>query len=593
MKKKLLTGELKIYRYSALLVVVIPLVLYLSALRLGFVYFDDDILILDNYEKISDLSNIGRAFRTDAFFANLSPYYRPLMNVSFMADAAIGGKFPMMYHLSNLIYHLLTCLSLFWLLSLMEFSKPKALTGTLIFSVHPMIGHAILWIPARGDLLVTLFVIMTFALFIKYLNENKVKYHVLHVLCFAGAIFSKESAVFIPVLLFFWLLIKKEKLVNRKMLTLYGSWLLVLFLWYYLRSITIGQHDDSQQGVVAVGRNFSFLPEAVSRFFFPFMLPVTPVFSIGYTFSGVLIMGIITYFIIRMKPRKMLPVILFGTAWFVGFCMPNMFVRLVSANDSFEYLLHRTYLPYVGFLIMLLSVCPERWVDLKVKSNSIFLGILFLILCFTSVVQQKKYRNAVSYWGSAIQYAPDKAWFHYYMGRYYFKQKDYARFEKYLLTADSLKSYPEFKYHLGMVAFLEKKNLERAYEYFTEAFKQGYGSTEARANFIALCIESSSDFFQKGSYSKAITRVEEALINDPSNGVAAYNLGIYLVNNGEKQRAASMWHRAIRLKPDLTEAYRSLFYYYHFDAKKADSAAWFAREYTKHGGAGNLISPEQ
>jgi tetratricopeptide (TPR) repeat protein len=76
------------------------------------------------------------------------------------------------------------------------------------------------------------------------------------------------------------------------------------------------------------------------------------------------------------------------------------------------------------------------------------------------------------------------------------------------------------------------------------------------------------------------------------NGVAAYNLGLYLINNGEKQRAASMWRRAIRLKPDLTEAYRGLCLYYQFDMKKADSAAWFAREFNNHGGTGNLISPQ-
>jgi tetratricopeptide (TPR) repeat protein len=179
------------------------------------------------------------------------------------------------------------------------------------------------------------------------------------------------------------------------------------------------------------------------------------------------------------------------------------------------------------------------------------------------------------------------------MGRYYFKQKDYSRFEHYLLTADSIKSYPEFKYQLGMVALLDKKDYEKAHRYIVEALKSGYTTDEARSNFIKLCIESSNDLFQKGLYAKAINRCEEAVVNDPANGVAAYNLGIYLVNNGEKQRAASMWQRAIRLKPDLTEAYRSLCLYYQFDVKRADSAAWYAREFNKHGGTGNLISPQQ
>jgi len=103
-KNKAPIKELKIFRYSSLLVIIVPFLLYLSALRLGFVYFDDDILILGNFEKISHISNIGHAFRTDAFFASLSPYYRPLLNVSLMLDAAVGGKKPTC--LSSWKYHL-------------------------------------------------------------------------------------------------------------------------------------------------------------------------------------------------------------------------------------------------------------------------------------------------------------------------------------------------------------------------------------------------------------------------------------------------------------------------------------------------------
>jgi tetratricopeptide (TPR) repeat protein len=240
---------------------------------------------------------------------------------------------------------------------------------------------------------------------------------------------------------------------------------------------------------------------------------------------------------------------------------------------------------------MLLAVFPDKWFDLRTKPGILIIISILVLFSIASVFQQKKYQGAVAYWGSAIKYAPKKAWFHYYMGRFYFKQKDYARFEKYLLTADSIKSYPEFKYHLGMVALLDKKDYEKAYRYIVEALKKGYTTDEARSNFIKLCLESSSDYFQRGSYAKAIARCEEAVANDPSNGVAAYNLGIYLVNNNEKQRAATMWKRAIRLKPDLTEAYRSLVFYYRYDVKRADSANWYAREYNKRGGTEDLISP--
>ncbi|HNY03742.1 MAG TPA: hypothetical protein PKG48_14185, partial [Bacteroidales bacterium] len=64
------------------------------------------------------------------------------------------------------------------------------------------------------------------------------------------------------------------------------------------------------------------------------------------------------------------------------------------------------------------------------------------------------------------------------------------------------------------------------------------------------------------------------------------------VTVGEKQRAASMWRRALHNKPDMAAACRSLCLYYQYDVKKADSAAWFAREFKKLGGTGELISPQ-
>jgi tetratricopeptide (TPR) repeat protein len=270
-----------------------------------------------------------------------------------------------------------------------------------------------------------------------------------------------------------------------------------------------------------------------------------------------------------------------------------MFVRLTTANDNFEYLLHRSYLPSVGFLIMLLAACPDKWFVLTKRPYNLVLGMLILLLSFFSLYQQYKYKDAVSFWSSSIKYQPEKAWFHYYLGRYYFKQKDNVMYEKYLLKAESFKSYAEFKYQLGMIYFIDKKDYETAYQYFSSAFKQGYGEQEGRTNFILLCLESSADFFQKGEYSKAVKRCEEAVLNDPSNADAVYNLGIYLVNNGEKQRAASMWLRAIRLKPSIERAYLSLCMYYRHDVKKADSANWYAREYIKYGGKENLISPEK
>jgi tetratricopeptide (TPR) repeat protein len=591
-KAKTPVKEHNIYRYSPLIILVVTMALYLPALRLGFVYFDDDILILSNYDKISNLANIGKAFRSDAFFANLSPYYRPLQTVSFMPEAMIGGRSPAIYHLGNILYHVMTCLSLLWLLGLLGFSRQKALAATLVFTVHPVMGQAVLWIPARGDLLVTMFAIISFGLFVRFLRERKPHLLILHSLCIAGAVFSKESGVFLPPLFLLYLVLKREKLISSKTIALAGSWITVLTVWYFLRYISIDHRSDGQLGLHAMVKNLAFLPEAVSRFFFPFDLPVTPVFTSGYTLGGIVaILAIVVYAFIKGN-RSYLPLVFFGAVWFAGFCLPNMFVRLSSADDHFEYLLHRTYLPSAGLIIMLLGLFPDKWFDIAVRPVRIILPSILVLLAIFSFTQQSKYANAQSYWGSAIEYQPGKSWFYYFMGRYYFKQKDNDTYEQYLLKAESIKSYGEFKYQLGMIYFSDRKSYDTAYNYFSAAFRQGYADPKGREYFIALCLEASAYYYSKGDFKKAIKLCGEALVNDPGNADAAYNLGIYLINDGEKQKAASMWLQAIRLNPELTRAYRSLVLYYRYDAKKADSANWYAREYRKYGGTEDLISPD-
>ncbi len=578
-------------RYAPWLVALVPLLLYLPALRLGFVYFDDDILLLINHEKIGNLAKLGRAFRTDAFFSTMSPYYRPLQTVSFMLEAALGSTSPAIYHFGNILLHTLTCLALWRLLNLLGLSRGKALVGTLLYAVHPMTGQAVLWIPARGDLMVTLFGILSFAALIDYSRDGKLKHLAIHATTLAAALFSKESGVLLPLLFAAWMLFLRGKAFRKQDPAVWFSWLLVVALWYFMRYISIEHRSDGQIGPHAILGNLPFLPEIVARFFFPFGLSVAPVFSPVLTLTGAVAALAVVVFLFARPQKGALPLVLFGALWFLAFSLPNMFVRLNSAADSWEYLNHRTYLPYVGFLVMVLAAIPGKWVDLALKpARFIVPGILILLAGF-SVAQQNRYTDGIAFWGSALKNHPERSWFHYYMGRYYFKHKDNVTYEKYLLEAEALKSYPEFKYQLGMIAFADRKDYDKAYDYFTKAFREGYGDPEGRANFIALCLESSADRYAKGDFDGAVSRCREAVANDPENADAAYNLGLYLVNAGNKQEAASMWQRAIRLNPDLSGAYRSLCLYYRYDAKRADSANWYAREYMRHGGTENLVSP--
>jgi hypothetical protein len=167
--------------------------------------------------------------------------YRPLQNLSFAIDTQLaGGIRSSRFHLTNvLLFALLGC-SLFFLFRRFNISDKISFIGTLLFVVHPMFTMSVSWIPARGDLLLALFSILSMSFFIDFIRQQKYYQLVSSALFFLLALFSKETAAFLPFLFLLYFFCFKEKPKIKKKHVLFG---VILFLeglfWLYLRSLSI------------------------------------------------------------------------------------------------------------------------------------------------------------------------------------------------------------------------------------------------------------------------------------------------------------------------------------------------------------------
>jgi len=573
----------RFFKYSGIIVFLVPFLFYLSALRLGYVYFDDDVLILENQAKISNPANLGTIFTTDVFLGKTVPYYRPLLNVALMTGSALGGASPQGYHLVSVVTHCLNCLGLLWLLSLLGFSKPKSLAGALLFSLHPLISNAVCWVPALNDLLITLFGVLSFATFIKATQQRSLKYLMLHLLCLTGAFFSKESAIALPVVFLLYLFLEKQRLLDPQKIAMYLSWLVIIAIWFFLRKSSIGVLQGDEQGLGAILKNLPFLPEILSGFFLPFNLSVMPVFTLFRTFSGVVIILLIAAAIMLDKKKNTTLVIL-GLAWFLAFAIPNMFIRQFNTADSFDYLPHRACLPSVGLLVMVLAMLPEAWADLRKRQVQVILASLLAVFVLFSLVQEQKYKDGEAFWGSILKDSPDRAWFHHFYGRYYFKQQDMAKFEEQLHEAVRLKEYGTFDYNLGMIELMQKKNYEGAFTWFTRAIEKGETKPEVMKNFVNLCIESSTELAKAGDWARAAERVGIALKYDPSSIEAMMNLAYFSINTGNNQKAVGLWRQVILVNPSEKLALKNLALYYTKNRYIKDSASYFTEQFVRNGG---------
>lgn len=152
---------------------LIIFIIYGQTIFFGLTYLDDNTLILDKHEILGDFRNIKTIFSTDAFFSDNRLYYRPMLNLSFMIDAQLGSLNYAVYHISNLLWHLLAC-SLIFLIFKRLFKKPQlSFYLTLLFLVHPVLTQAVAWLPGRNDSLVAVFILLAFWFFLNFIENYK------------------------------------------------------------------------------------------------------------------------------------------------------------------------------------------------------------------------------------------------------------------------------------------------------------------------------------------------------------------------------------------------------------------------------------
>src|SRR5260221_3370796 len=159
-------------RLATLYIALCALIVYIIVLKFSFIDLDDIAIIKQRFFIIGHLSNLKLAFTTDAFLGTTGSFYRPLQTVTFMLDAAVGGPNPFIYHLTNLLLHIASCLSLYWLLLTLRYQRLPSFILSTIYAAHPVFVSVVAWVPSRGDELLTLFTILSVILFLKSLTSR-------------------------------------------------------------------------------------------------------------------------------------------------------------------------------------------------------------------------------------------------------------------------------------------------------------------------------------------------------------------------------------------------------------------------------------
>ncbi len=176
---------------------------------------DDRFSIVEN-PAIKSTENIPEIFK-QGYFRD-QHYYRPLVNLSFLAEYQLFRLNAFFYNLDNLLLHIANALLVLCLVTLLTGQMQAGFWVGLLFAIHPIQWEAVCNIPGRAILLSAFFSLNAFIFFLLSLRKDWYALP-LSLLSFALALLCKESAGVLPGVIFMYVLATTNKLLRSKVMT--------------------------------------------------------------------------------------------------------------------------------------------------------------------------------------------------------------------------------------------------------------------------------------------------------------------------------------------------------------------------------------
>lgn len=525
--------------------------IYSRALNGPFIWDDNHFLLRNS--SIRSVEKIPEYFTSKATFAEEGDFdiYRPLRNVSYLIDYLMFGLNPFGFHVINLLLHVQNIILLAYLLRTVTGNNFISIASAALFAFHPIQTEAVSWIKGRDDLIATFFYLMSLTLYIKGRGKNGYLYWG-SVVFFALALFSKEMALTLPlVILFYNLHFPKKEGVK----TSYHPYMYTLLCYIFLRTLVLGRVGQTRYWggsfLTAFYTNWTGMVYYLKLLFFPvnlcadyLMFPVRTAIFDPYVLGALFIILLLlaTALLSFIKGRRLLS---FSISWFLITLLPVSNIVPIQIIIAERFL----YLPSIGIFIgaaVLLSDLKDR-LGKRLKYAT---GIMVLLLTSTAILLSyiTADRNSVwtdehAFWTDVAAKSPGnpRAWHNLaviYQNRGKLSEA-MSLYQKALMMDYHM---PETHYQIGRI-YRKFGEEGRALVQFLEASKDDPGNAEA-------LYEIGNILLQQGRYPEAILQYQKVLEINPNHIDALYDLGNLYIMRKEFGIAAVQFKKLLTLRPD-------------------------------------------
>jgi protein O-mannosyl-transferase len=548
-------------------------------LTADFVDIDDKKLILEKADMF--LNQPERAVTRDYG----TPHYKPVTYFMWMLEYRLAGPNPFIFHLNNLLIHILNTCLVFFLIGrialrfdlVRDHVYPIAFFSALLFGIHPMHVESVGWVVERKDVLYTLFYLLGLWGYVRYLDEEKTWPLILSAIAYFFSMLSKSPGITMLPVLFLLDYVWKRKLNTRLFLEKAGHFAVFGFGLFALGIVGRSHGEGSIASMLTEKklaraeniREYTSLYGKILlaglRTFLWYIHSWIPVrLSLGYPreqiigFFGVFIhafpwivasaAGLLIWF--RNKYR----VTFFSHAFFLLTLGPAI-VRLdlgigIYMSDRYVYL---SLLGLIFLFVAWFWTRQKSWLTDKVK-----LGIL-IALCaaaaIASFLESRVWKNTETLWTNVINKYPavDYAWVN--RAAFY---RDQGRFDLALSDVNrgiALDDNANARIQRGLI-YRQMGDPKTALTDYNRAIKLEPDNNQAYTN-------RGNAFNDLGRFQEAISDYNKVLEKDPGNAKTRVNLAIAYSSLGNYRAAEDEFARAEALSPQYPELFvnRAIMYF--------------------------------
>jgi hypothetical protein len=518
-----------------------------------YTYYDDHFLIVENYSKIDELSDIGRQFLEDVSHQGQGGnLYRPMLNVSFILGTQISGTELWGHFLINVLLHTGSCLLLFVMLLNLGVSRAISFILSFIFTIHPALTQSIAWISGRNDSLLAFFILLCFISFLKFMSSSSYKWYFAHLLFFAFALFTKETVIIFPlVLLFYIFIVHKDKANTTQIIGLIVVWIVVFVNWYILRiAAQIAQFTSPLRVIKNLFSDLWIVFFYFGKIFWPVDLTFGPLYPDINILPGILSTLFLLSIIIISKNRNW-KMLLFGILWFGLLLIPTFIYHPYKVDIHIPYYEHRIYVPMIGIVILLSSLTFTKNIHLLKRLIPYLLGIVIVFLVWKSYSQTLHFQNFITLRQYSAETSPHDVWLYSSIERMSLPLSLKQQIQNYQIPLNA----PVIDIEAGD----STKNCRRTrdiLETLENRFKKDSSNKE-------LIHELAIVNYARGFFIRAEELFLFAKKLDPQNADIPYNLGILYYDAHRYRQTELEWLLSLKLNPSFGNSYINLTYLYY------------------------------